>query len=294
MTTNVQITSRDLHILVKRHITTDELLTRYGLSSQEELFSLIREITPGEAKMFIKELQKSSKKTISRKSKKSEVVQADETSFSTDVDKSASEEPVTSETSEATTFSVVSSFDTFSEMQKKESAMSDELIHMELSHEQIQKDRHNLKEIEIKLASLQEMIEQYHSSATKIVKEFNLKAEEMTQLSEEIRNRKKELEALRQNIEESKKAIVWVYANGVIEIESPLKETPIVSDSEVDLVPFISEHMAAMQELSLKQIGTLAKLDKLLQKLTDISLPYEAIFDDDNMQSVYSTAVTAE
>ena len=48
MTTNVQITSRDLHILVKRHITTDELLTRYGLSSQEELFSLIREITPGE------------------------------------------------------------------------------------------------------------------------------------------------------------------------------------------------------------------------------------------------------
>ena len=160
------------------------------------------------------------------------------------------------------------------------------------------KDRHklidNLKEIEIKLASLQEMIEQYHSSATKIVKEFNLKAEEMTQLSEEIRNRKKELEALRQNIEESKKAIVWVYANGVIEIESPLKETPIVSDSEVDLVPFISEHMAAKQELSLKQIGTLAKLDKLLQKLTDISLPYEVIFDDDNMQSVYSTAVTAE
>ena len=52
--------------------------------------------------------------------------------------------------------------------------------------------------------------------------------------------------------------------------------------------------MAAMQELGLKQIGTLAKLDKLLQKLTDISLPYEVIFDDDNMQSVYSTAVTAE
>ena len=298
MPTNVQITSRDLHTLVKRHVTTDELLSRYGLSSQEELFSLIREATPGEARMFIKELQKSDKKTISRKSKKSEVVQADETSFSTDVDKSASEEPVTSEASEATTFSVVSSFEPFSEMQKKESSMSDELIHMELAHEQIQKDRHkligNLKEIEIKLASLQEMIEKCQSSATKIVTEFNLKAEEMTQLSERIRDHKKELEALRQRIEESKKAIVWVYANGVIEIESPLKETPIVSDSEVDLVPFISEHMTVMQELNLKQIGALAKLDKLLQKLTDISLPYEVIFDDDNMQSVYSTAVTAE
>ena len=116
----------------------------------------------------------------------------------------------------------------------------------------------------------------------------------MTQLSERIRNHKKELEALRQRIEESKKAIVWVYANGVIEVESPLKETPIVTDSEVDLVPFISEHMTVMQGLNLKQIGALAKLDKLLQKLTDFSLPYEVIFDEDNMQSVYSTAVTAE
>lgn len=162
----------------------------------------------------LKSFRNPARKLFSRKSKKSEVVQADETSVSTDVDKSASEEPVTSKASEATTFSVVSSFETFSEMQKKESVMSDELIHMELAHEQIQKDRHklidNLREIEIKLASLQEMIEQYQSSATKIVTEFNLKAEEMTQLSERIRDHKKELEALRQNIEDSKKAIVWV------------------------------------------------------------------------------------
>ena len=298
MKANVQITSRDLHNLVKRHVTTDELLTRYGFSSQEELFTKIREITPGESRMFISKLQKADKKGYSRTSKSSSSEQV-ETSLSVNPEVEKSIEPSNFVNHESSTFSVVSSFEIFAEMQRKESMMSDKLIQLEVSHRQLQKDRRvlisNLGKIRDKLESLYQTIEEYETSAASIISEFNKKADDMALLSEEIREQKSELETLRREIQEAaKKVIIFVYIDGSIELETPLKEVPTVSDAEIDMISFISQHTSSVQDLNLKQIRALAKLDKLIQKLTSIGVSYETVFDGDIMQNAYLSVTTVE
>lgn len=298
MKTNVQITSRDLHNLVKYHVTTDELLTRYGFSSQEELFAKIREITPGESRIFISKLQKADKKVRSRNSKSSSSDQV-ETSLSVNPEVKKDIEPSTFSKSEASTLSVISSFESFAEMQKKESMMSDKLIQLEVSHRQLQKDRRvlisNLGKIRDKLESLYQTIEECENSATSIISEFNQKADDMALLSEEIREQKSELQTLRREIQEvAKKVIIFVYIDGSIELETPLKEVPTVSDAEIDMISFISQHTSSVQDLNLKQIRALAKLDKLLQKLTSIGVSYETVFDGDIMQNAYLSVTTVE
>lgn len=299
MNTTVQISSRDLHTLVKRHVTTDELLKRYGFSSQEELFARIREITPGESRMFISKLQKADKKGISRGSKSSNSKQ---TAMSDIPMTHATEKFIgfsTPVNSELSTLSVTSSFESFTEMQKKESLMSDKLIQLELSHRQLQKDRRSLigelEKIRDKLESLYQTIDECETSASSIVEKFNQKADEMTLLSEEIRDRKSELETLRRELQEAaRKVIIFIYTDGSIELETPMENIPTVSDNEIDMISFIAKHTISVKDLTLKQIQALAKLDKLLQKLTDTKISYETVFDDDTMQDAYLSVTTVE
>ena len=279
---STQITSRDLHTLIKRHSTTEELLERYTLSSQSELFKLIKEVSPGEYRIFIAGIRRADKQAAKRRSAK-KVNDDEESSASVEAEATTPEE----------TTSVVSTFEALKKLRQEELTMSSELIALECSHKKLRSDRHTLvRQLEKVREDLQRLLaslEQSQNQAEEIARAFNQKGEEMSILSLDIRERKKELDEIRQQINSiSSQVVIYVYSDGTFELESPMENTPTVGDNEIDLISFVAEHQEFVESLTLRKIGALAKLEKLLKKLLPFGISHEVIFDDLAMQEAFN------
>lgn len=292
-TSGVPVTSRDLHNLVKRHATSEALMTRYSCSSQEELFTKIREVTPGECRLFVEEIRKADKQAAKRRSaKKANDEQSSEVVVVGSDEESSASVEVEATTPEETT-SVVSTFEALKKLKQEELTMSSELIALECSHKKLRTDRHTLvRQLEKVREDLQRLfasLEQSQNQAEEIVRAFNQKGEEMSILSLDIRERKKHLDEVRQQINSmASQVVIYVYSGGTFELESPLENTPTVGDNEIDLISFVAEHQEVVECLTLKQIGALAKLEKLLKKLLPFGISHEVIFDDLAMQEAFN------
>lgn len=278
---STQITSRDLHTLIKRHSTTEELLERYSITDQAELFRMIKEVSPGEYRIFVAGIRKSDKQAAKRRSAKK----------ANDEESSASVEAEATIPKETT--SVVSTFEALKKLRQEELTMSSELIALECSHKKLRTDRHTLvRQLEKVREDLQRLLaslEQSQNQAEEIAKAFNQKGEEMSILSLDIRERKKQLDEIRQQINSiSSQVVIYVYSDGTFELESPLENTPTVGDNEIDLISFVAEHQEVVESLTLRKIGALAKLEKLLKKLLPFGISHEVIFDDLAMQEAFN------
>lgn len=278
---STQITSRDLHTLIKRHSTTEELLERYSITDQAELFRMIKEVSPGEYRIFVAGIKRSDKQAAKRRSAKK--ANDEESSASVEAEATIPEE----------TTSVVSTFEALKKLRQEELTMSSELIALECSHKKLRTDRHTLvRQLEKVREDLQRLLaslEQSQNQAEEIAKAFNQKGEEMSILSLDIRERKKQLDEIRQQINSiSSQVVIYVYSDGTFELESPMENTPTVSDNEIDLISFVAEHQEVVECLTLKQIGALAKLEKLLKKLLPFGISHEVIFDDLAMQEAFN------
>lgn len=278
---STQITSRDLHTLIKRHSTTEELLERYSITDQAELFRMIKEVSPGEYRIFVAGIKRSDKQAAKRRSAKK----------ANDEESSASVEAEATIPKETT--SVVSTFEALKKLRQEELTMSSELIALECSHKKLRTDRHTLvRQLEKVREDLQRLLaslEQSQNQAEEIAKAFNQKGEEMSILSLDIRERKKQLDEIRQQINSiSSQVVIYVYSDGTFELESPLENTPTVGDNEIDLISFVAEHQEVVESLTLRKIGALAKLEKLLKKLLPFGISHEVIFDDLAMQEAFN------
>lgn len=286
---STQITSRDLHTLIKRHSTTEELLERYSITDQAELFRMIKEVSPGEYRIFVAGIKRSDKQAAKRRSAKK--ANDDEQSSEIVEESSASVEAEATIPEETT--SVVSTFEALKKLRQEELTMSSELIALECSHKKLRTDRHTLvRQLEKVREDLQRLLaslEQSQNQAEEIAKAFNQKGEEMSILSLDIRERKKQLDEIRQQINSiSSQVVIYVYSDGTFELESPMENTPTVSDNEIDLISFVAEHQEVVESLTLRKIGALAKLEKLLKKLLPFGISHEVIFDDLAMQEAFN------
>lgn len=279
-----KMTSKDLHVALKNQATEEELMERYGVDSSEELYEVMSKVTPGNFEYFKKEIKKN-KKNRSRKDAKKEMAldnqKEDENSTVgknmvdyTAVEESTNDEPKPS----------------LNELLEAEKFLSDNCVSLEKEHNALinarREDVKTLAEIKRTLEELKRLLQVNQSKLTTVLENYNSKAEQMLRVSSEISACKEMLADTRAQIEEAKKLKISVFSDGTIECENGELESPC--EAEVSQLFSTLILLAAAEELTIKQIKTVAKLVLIVKK---IDKKYELEFDSDLVQKLYEAAI---
>ena len=297
-----KMSSKDLHVALKNQATEEELMERYGVDSSEELYEVMSKVTPGNFEYFKKEIKKN-QKNRSRKDAKKEMAldnqkedeQIELTNFETLTDQSsevengkvgknmvdytAVEKPTNDEPKPS-----------LNELLEAEKFLSDNCVSLEKEHNALinarREDVKTLAEIKRTLEELKRLLQVNQSKLTTVLENYNSKAEQMLRVSSEISACKEMLADTRAQIEEAKKLKISVFSDGTIECENGELESPC--EAEVSQLFSTLILLAAAEELTIKQIKTVAKLVLMVKK---IDKKYELEFDSDLVQKLYEAAI---
>ena len=297
-----KMTSKDLHVALKNQATEEELMERYGVDSSEELYEVMSKVAPGNFEYFKKEIKKNQKNRLRKDEKKKmaldnqkEDEQIELTNFETLTDQSsevengkvgknmvdytAVEKPTNDEPKTS-----------LNELLEAEKFLSDNCVSLEKEHNALinarREDVKTLALIKRTLEELKRLLQVNQSKLTTVLEDYNSKAEQMLRVSSEISACKEMLADTRAQIEEAKKLKVSVFSDGTIECENGELESPC--EAEVSQLFSTLILLAAAEELTIKQVKTVAKLVSVVKK---IDQKYELEFDSDLVQKLYEAAI---
>lgn len=297
-----KMTSKDLHVALKNQATEEELMERYGVDSSEELYEVMSKVAPENFEYFKKEIKKNQKNRLRKDEKKKmaldnqkEDEQIELTNFETLTDQSsevengkvgknmvdytAVEKPTNDEPKPS-----------LNELLEAEKFLSDNCVSLEKEHNALinarREDVKTLALIKRTLEELKRLLQVNQSKLTTVLEDYNSKAEQMLRVSSEISACKEMLADTRAQIEEAKKLKVSVFSDGTIECENGELESPC--EAEVSQLFSTLILLAAAEELTIKQVKTVAKLVSVVKK---IDQKYELEFDSDLVQKLYEAAI---
>lgn len=297
-----KMTSKDLHVALKNQATEEELMERYGVDSSEELYEVMSKVAPGNFEYFKKKIKKNQKNRLHKDEKKEmaldnqkEDEQIELTNFETLTDQSsevengkvgknmvdytAVEKPTNDEPKPS-----------LNELLEAEKFLSDNCVSLEKEHNALinarREDVKTLALIKRTLEELKRLLQVNQSKLTTVLEDYNSKAEQMLRVSSEISACKEMLADTRAQIEEAKKLKVSVFSDGTIECENGKLESPC--EAEVSQLFSTLILLAAAEELTIKQVKTVAKLVSVVKK---IDQKYELEFDSDLVQKLYEAAI---
>lgn len=297
-----KMSSKDLHVALKNQATEEELMERYGVDSSEELYEVMSKVAPGNFEYFKKEIKKNQKNRLRKDAKKEmaldnqkEDEQIELTNFETLTDQSsevengkvgknmvdytAVEKPTNDEPKPS-----------LNELLEAEKFLSDNCVSLEKEHNALinarREDVKTLALIKRTLEELNRLLQVNQSKLTTVLEDYNSKAEQMLRVSSEISACKEMLADTRAQIEEAKKLKVSVFSDGTIECENGELESPC--EAEVSQLFSTLILLAAAEELTIKQVKTVAKLVSVVKK---IDQKYELEFDSDLVQKLYEAAI---
>lgn len=309
-----KMSSKDLHVAVKNQATEQDLMERYGIDSSEELYEVMSKVAPGNLEYFKKELKKNQKNRLRKDTKKesaSELQNGDEQSnVATESQESiyeqieltnfenghtsVDEEDSVDKTTVEDTAMEKSTYDepkpSLTELLEAEKFLSDNCVALEKEHNALinarREDVKALAEIKSTLEKLKCSLQENQNRLTSVLEDYNNKAEQMLRVSSEISACKEMLADTRTQIEEAKKLKISVFSDGTIECENGELEYP--SEAEVSQLFTTLVLLVAAEELTIKQIKTVAKLVLMVKK---IDQKYELEFDSDLVQKLYEAAI---
>ena len=297
-----KMSSKDLHVALKNQATEEELMERYGVDSSEELYEVMSKVTPGNFEYFKKEIKKN-QKNRSRKDAKKEMAldnqkedeQIELTNFETLTDQSSEVENGKVGKNMVDYTAVEESTNdepktSLNELLEAEKFLSDNCVSLEKEHNALinarREDVKTLAEIKRTLEELKRLLQVNQSKLTTVLENYNSKAEQMLRVSSEISACKEMLADTRAQIEEAKKLKISVFSDGTIECENGELEFPC--EAEVSQLFSTLILLAAAEELTIKQVKTVAKLVSVVKK---IDQKYELEFDSDLVQKLYEAAI---
>lgn len=297
-----KMTSKDLHVALKNQATEEELMERYGVDSSEELYEVMSKVAPGNFEYFKKKIKKNQKNRL-RKDEKKEMAldnqkedeQIELTNFETLTDQSSEVEngKVGKNMVEYTAVEKPTNDEpkpSLNELLEAEKFLSDNCVSLEKEHNALinarREDVKTLTLIKRTLEELKRLLQVNQSKLTTVLEDYNSKAEQMLRVSSEISACKEMLADTRAQIEEAKKLKVSVFSDGTIECENGELESPC--EAEVSQLFSTLILLAAAEELTIKQIKTVAKLVLMVKK---IDKKYELEFDSDLVQKLYEAAI---
>jgi len=176
------------------------------------------------------------------------------------------------------------------ELLEAEKFLSDNCVSLEKEHNALinarREDVKTLVNIKRTLEELKRLLQANQNRLTTVLENYNSKAEQMLRVSSEISACKEMLADTRAQIEEAQKLKVSVFSGGTIECENGELEYP--SEAEISQLFPTLILLAAAEELTIKQIKTVAKLVLIVKR---IDQKYELEFDSDLVQKLYEAAI---
>ena len=310
------MTAKDLHVAVKNQATEEDLMIRYGINSSEELYDLMSKVSPGNLEHFKREIKKN-QKSRSRKESRKEAAVLEQQKEDTEQIRVATQEGFMNQTESTNSENLPgqNSADengkigktivegvtveepindepklSLEELLEEEKFLSDNCVALEKEHKELisarREDVKMLANIKKTLEELKRLLQANQNRLTTVLEDYNSKAEQMTRVNSEISACKEMLADTRAQLEEAKKLKISVFSDGTIECENGELQYP--SEAEVSQVFSTIILLAAAEELTVKQIKTVAKLVLTVKK---IDKKYELEFDSDSVQKFYEAAI---
>ena len=326
-----QINAKALHVLIKRGCTSSELMEKFGLSDEKQLFERIHQISPVGALDFISQIRKNNKSARRRERKEAnklvevqqdlskvensteEVTATVFEETSSDViqevqpveDNSSSKEiqPVEDNSSskeiqpiEDNSSSQNTSISHLEELQEKETLLSQDIISDEEAHKEMVARRREInlsfKKVKNALSELQRLLKLNEEKTSALIEEYNDLSTKMRTKSSDIKAKKAILADIREQIANLKKCVVYVFADGNIEVENASISDVDDDEDEVAERLLTLVQYAEAEELTIKDLKTIAKLELMVAELIADGINYELFFDSETVQKFYET-VTA-
>ena len=314
-----QINAKALHVLIKRGCTSSELMEKFGLSDEKQLFERIHQISPVGALDFISQIRKNNKSARRRERKEAnKLVEVQQ-----DLPKvENSTEEVTATVFEETSSDVIqevqpvednssnkgiqpvednssiqnTSISHLEELQEKATLLSQDIISDEEAHKEMVARRREInlsfKKVKNALSELQRLLKLNEEKTSALIEEYNDLSTKMRTKSSDIKAKKAILADIREQIDNLKKCVVYVFADGNIEVENASISDVDDDEDEVAERLLTLVQYAEAEELTIKDLKTIAKLELMVAELIADGINYELFFDSETVQKFYET-VTA-
>ena len=286
------MTSKDLHIAVKRNDGVEYLISRFGIPDEETLFETVRKIVPLKAEDFIKVLKKKQKQLSKKRNKNSEEVDSSSMVQSSEEQEQNMELFIQDVQEEEKDIHVVYTLEQLIEEEKKLSA---KICEIEGEHKDLVAKRKRLVErLEFCRKALKELNRLLHEQEEKVTNtysEYLECASQMEVLNGEKKKYMEQLNEIRNKIEDLKKITIYVYENSTIEMENmPIQ---YIEDGEIAVASRKLYELPEAEELTVKEIKTIAKLQIVVNMIERSGYQAEFVFDSSKVQKFWETLSVA-
>lgn len=257
------------NVKIKHGWTEDDFVNYYQMSSREELEARMK-------KEFLEAGYRSMKNRMSqnekRKKRTNNMNQA--TNTNSDVNEYAS-----------VTIKEEKTLDEI--FREKEELLQKEVIEQEGN---IAEKRIEIKKLEnglfsemVKLDQLKKLVERHKNVVEETINQINEKKKVIDNMKEQVKRDKEELQNVRNELEKLRKISIFAYKNGEIE------------GSEIDISETVTTELLSqalnnpeMEELTVRSIKQLVKLQMIIKSLQAENKSYEIIFEDATVEQVFN------
>ena len=303
------MTSKHLYAATKRDDGMSYLMNKFGFSEEEELFEAIRKVSPSNADDFISKLQKKQKKFAQRAKNHEEVAVGNESDIQPELIVQTCEEIINEEPEQEE--DVISAVDeksdeetesneedspeipTLEQLLAKEKELSSKICDIEGEHKALVGKRREvvsrLERCQNALRELKRLLHAQEENVTKAYEEFLGYATQMEALNGEKKVYEKQLDVIRQKIDDMRKVNIFVYENASFEVENVPIEP--IADSEITAQSIQLFALPEAEELTAKEIKNIAKLQMVVELIESNGYKVELVFDSTRVQSFWETVI---
>lgn len=281
-------------------------MSRFGFSSESDLFDAMRKVAPSKSEDLIKKLQKKQKQLQKREAKSHAT--ADEEVLPDELIVQNPEEIVEEENEQAENddFSIeevaenteqneesTSNIPTLEQLLAQEMELSSIICGIEGEHKNLVAERRvlisKLENAQKALKELRRLLNMQEENITQVYGKFMECASKMEKLNEEKKSYTKQLDVIRKQIDNLRKVTIFVYENASFEVEKiPIEP---ITDSEVASQSMKLFALPEAEELTAKEIKNIAKLQVVAEMIEANGYKTELVFDSERVQKFWETVV---
>lgn len=285
--------AKDVHIALKREDGIAYLMERFGFTSEEELFEVIKKVVP-KGKNLINGLKRQRKFNMRRDRLNDDLSLANEEEVDSreatdDEYESAFEEP-----EPEILLLHRTRVEDMKSLKTEEEELSRKVRELEAEHKKLVSQRRDavsgLKRAKGNLAELRRLLKIQQEIVMKLYKEYESCTSQMENLNQERRDFQKWLDDVRTTISELNKVTIFVYEDGTIEIENA--EIPSISENAIlgELGKLLSFDEAEV--LTIREARTMAKLLVIMKFLKENKRETELVLDSPRFQNVWQSLLS--
>lgn len=286
-----KLTPKLFHIRIKQGMTPTQVMDEFGINSEEELKDRLQRLAPMGAKDMYRQLKRNEKIKRTTRDSITDTVIESEMKQNEEENKVQEMQVLYQEEQVQTLRNEVSSNELLIEALKKEEQQSRELQDLETEHKEHMQRRldliHALQTKKKEIDSLLKTLEGKREEISNLKFEYDDLALKMQNLDEKIRIVRTRLDDLREEIHSLRVVSIFIYEDGSIESESEL------AFSEEEETQFFTElvNLPEMEDMTIKQIKTLARLKAILKTLERGEKEYSLVFEEQKLEKYFETTL---